>query len=133
MFHIGVATKHPPLPERGEISDVAINFLKQCLTVDPFKRPSASELISHPWMLEVRGELQEVQRGHSNSASGSTSSPTRLSPSASRSNSAGEEGLATVAREARRIEEEEIANIVTSPPVDPVPSPTGEPPTPLSF
>ena len=52
MFHIGVATQHPPLPEQGQLSDLGINFIKQCLTIDPVLRPTAVELLDHPWMLQ---------------------------------------------------------------------------------
>jgi len=52
MFHIGVATQHPPLPEPGQLSDLGISFIKQCLTIDPVLRPTAVELLDHPWMLQ---------------------------------------------------------------------------------
>lgn len=52
MFHIGVATQHPPLPEPSQLSDLGINFIKQCLTIDPVLRPTAVELLDHPWMLK---------------------------------------------------------------------------------
>src|SRR5277367_2180835 len=61
MFHIGVATQHPPLPEPGQLSDLGINFIKQCLTIDPMKRPSAVELLDHPWILEFREALWSYQ------------------------------------------------------------------------
>lgn len=54
MFHIGVATQHPPLPEPGQLSQLGISFIKQCLTIDPLQRPSAQELMEHPWMVEFR-------------------------------------------------------------------------------
>ena len=57
MFHIGVATQHPPLPEPGQLSDLGINFIKQCLTIDAIHRPSAKELMLHPWMVELRETL----------------------------------------------------------------------------
>jgi len=57
MFHIGVATQHPPLPEPGQLSELGISFIKQCLTIDPTLRPSAPELMNHPWMLEFRETL----------------------------------------------------------------------------
>jgi mitogen-activated protein kinase kinase kinase len=57
MFHIGVATQHPPLPEPGQLSELGISFITQCLTIDPMKRPTAIELMSHPWMLEFRAAL----------------------------------------------------------------------------
>jgi len=57
MFHIGVATQHPPLPEPGQLSSMGIDFIRQCLTIDGTKRPSAVELYDHPWILDFRDEL----------------------------------------------------------------------------
>lgn len=50
MFHIGIATQHPPLPDPGQMSDLGIDFIQQCLTIDPNSRPTASELMHHPWL-----------------------------------------------------------------------------------
>lgn len=50
MFHIGIATQHPPLPEPGQLSDLGIDFIEQCLTLDPHQRPTAAELLAHPWL-----------------------------------------------------------------------------------
>ncbi|EJD55307.1 hypothetical protein AURDEDRAFT_132470 [Auricularia subglabra TFB-10046 SS5] len=61
MFHIGVATQHPPLPEPGQLSDLGINFIQQCLTIDPMKRPTAVELMNHPWLVEFREALREYE------------------------------------------------------------------------
>lgn len=61
MFHIGVATQHPPLPEPGQLSDLGINFIKQCLTIDALHRPTASELMEHPWMVEFREILSSYE------------------------------------------------------------------------
>ena len=58
MYHIGVATQHPPLPESDQLSELGINFIKECLTVDPTRRPSAFELMDHRWMLDFRKSLQ---------------------------------------------------------------------------
>nr|AEH05927.1 MAPKKK protein [Volvariella volvacea] len=54
MFHIGVATQHPPLPEAGQLSPLGIDFIKKCLTIDPMSRPTALELMKHPWMVQFR-------------------------------------------------------------------------------
>ncbi|KAG8961924.1 Suppressor of Sensor Kinase (SLN1) [Tulasnella sp. 419] len=64
MFHIGVATQHPPLPEPGQLSELGINFIKQCLTVDPMRRPTAEELYDHPWIATFRDELQAYDFEH---------------------------------------------------------------------
>ena len=58
MYHIGVATQHPPLPEPDQLSELGINFIKECLTVDQTRRPSAFELMDHSWMLDFRKALQ---------------------------------------------------------------------------
>ncbi|WOO76993.1 MAP kinase kinase kinase wis4 [Vanrija pseudolonga] len=54
MFHIGIATQHPPLPEPGQLSELGIDFIEQCLTLDPEKRPTATELLNHPWLAPMR-------------------------------------------------------------------------------
>jgi len=59
MFHIGVATKHPPLPETGQLSPLGIAFTKDCLNIDAYKRPTAAELLSHAWILQIKDKLRE--------------------------------------------------------------------------
>jgi len=54
MFHIGVATQHPPLPEPGQLSDLGVAFIKECLTIDPMRRPGADELKEHLWLSSMR-------------------------------------------------------------------------------
>ena len=61
MFHIGVATQHPPLPEPGQLSEMGIDFIRQCLTIDPVQRPTAVELMDHPWMLDFREKLHSYE------------------------------------------------------------------------
>ena len=63
MFHIGVATQHPPLPEPGQLSPTGIDFIAQCLTIDPVKRPTAVELGSHRWILDVQEALLTFDDG----------------------------------------------------------------------
>ncbi|KAJ7596723.1 hypothetical protein C8J56DRAFT_1040988 [Mycena floridula] len=118
MFHIGVATQHPPLPEPGQLCDMGINFIKQCLTIDAMKRPTAFELMSHPWMLEFQQVLLSYEE-----ADNADNTPTANTiPS--------EEFLdtyehATVARQAALMQEKEIENIQRdSPPLLPLEVPT---------
>ncbi len=59
MFHIGIATQHPPLPEPGQLSDLGIDFIEQCLTLDARNRPTASELLQHRWLTETMQQLLE--------------------------------------------------------------------------
>jgi mitogen-activated protein kinase kinase kinase len=54
MFHIGIATQHPPLPNPSEMSEQGIAFIQACVTLDPTARPSAAELIQHEWLAHFR-------------------------------------------------------------------------------
>ncbi|KAI7858748.1 hypothetical protein BDC45DRAFT_531295 [Circinella umbellata] len=49
MYH--VVTGHPPLPDAAQLSSDGIDFLKKCFTRNPMKRPTASELLSHQWIV----------------------------------------------------------------------------------
>jgi hypothetical protein len=57
MFHIGIAVQHPPLPEPHQLSELGIDFIRQCLVIDPDKRPSAEELMLHPWIQEATAQI----------------------------------------------------------------------------
>lgn len=105
MFHIGVATQHPPLPEPGQLSDMGVNFIKQCLTIDPVKRPTARELMNHPWMLEFRELVNEAAKVISGP-------PVRLPTEDSYEN-------ASVARQAAIIQEEEVQHLKCTSPSTP--------------
>jgi len=59
MFHIGVATKHPPLPEPGQLSSLGIAFIRDCLNIDAYKRPFAAELLNHAWTLQIKAKFRE--------------------------------------------------------------------------
>jgi len=100
MFHIGVATQHPPLPEPDQLSELGIAFIKQCLTIDAMRRPSAEELLGHPWMMEVQEALASYEEGNS---------PPEVPPDESFAN-------ATVARQAIIIQEKEVENITRASP-----------------
>lgn len=63
MFHIGIATKHPPLPDPSELSELGIDFIRQALTLDPVKRPSAAELLNHAWMVDLSRCLEMMNSG----------------------------------------------------------------------
>lgn len=60
MFHIGIATKHPPLPDETECSQTGIDMLRSMLKLDPFQRASAHECLMHPWMLDVAEQLRAM-------------------------------------------------------------------------
>lgn len=60
MFRIGIAVEHPPLPEPYQLSELGIDFIRQCLTVDPEERPTAEDLMSHPWIVDATMQIQQA-------------------------------------------------------------------------
>ena len=70
MFHIGIATKHPPLPEKHELSELGIDFIECCLDIDPLKRPTAAELMEHPWILEFSQQIAMEMNLHNGGGGG---------------------------------------------------------------
>ncbi|XP_010546855.1 PREDICTED: mitogen-activated protein kinase kinase kinase 3 isoform X2 [Tarenaya hassleriana] len=62
VLHIGRTKAHPPIP--GHLSPEAKDFLLKCLHKEPSLRPSASELLQHPF---VTGEYLESQPAFCNS------------------------------------------------------------------
>ena len=109
MYHIGVATQHPPLPEPDQLSELGINFIKECLTVDPTRRPSAFELMDQPWMLDFRKALQTYDE----------TEMAKIPPAEMPPEDAYES--ATVARQAAIIQEKEVEAIQCASP-DPSPA-----------
>jgi mitogen-activated protein kinase kinase kinase len=61
MFHIGIATQHPPLPHPSELSELGISFIEACVTLDPTERPSALELLQHLWLAPILSGLVSDQ------------------------------------------------------------------------
>ncbi|KAK4048044.1 Suppressor of Sensor Kinase (SLN1) [Microbotryomycetes sp. JL221] len=73
MFTIGIASQHPPLPSRDQLSELGIEFLRAALTIDPDDRPTASDLLDHPWIKDFREQLaamNEEESQDSNSSRG---------------------------------------------------------------
>ncbi|KAL0577590.1 Suppressor of Sensor Kinase (SLN1) [Marasmius crinis-equi] len=115
MFHIGVATQHPPLPEPGQLSSMGIDFIRQCLTIDANRRPTAVELMEHPWMIDFRAALQNYEEEEI-----ANNPPAELPQDQSFEN-------ATVARQAAIIQGKEVEEIKrTSPTVEGVSTPIEE-------
>lgn len=113
MFHIGVATQHPPLPEPSQLSELGIDFIRQCLTIDPIQRPTAQELMQHPWMLEFREALRDYE-----AAELAKSPPMEMPPESPFQ-------TATVARQAAIIQEKEVEAIKSvSPSTSPLETPS---------
>lgn len=57
----------PAFIARLQVSPDAKDFLACCLTWDPSKRPSAGELLSHPWLLRMQDEAAVVAASRANS------------------------------------------------------------------
>ncbi|WOK99821.1 mitogen-activated protein kinase kinase kinase NPK1-like [Canna indica] len=63
LFHIGTTKSHPPIPEH--LSSEAKDFLLKCLQKEPNSRPSASDLLQHPF---VTNEFQDLHPTHQSEA-----------------------------------------------------------------
>ncbi|CAE7226656.1 unnamed protein product [Rhizoctonia solani] len=61
MFHIGQAKTAPPLPTPDQLSHLGINFIEQCLVINARVRPTATELLSHPWLVSFREYMSEYE------------------------------------------------------------------------
>jgi serine/threonine protein kinase len=61
LFNI-VEDEHPPLPPN--ISSELTDFLLKCFQKDPTKRPTAEQLLSHPWIVKhmKKGETLNLQQ-----------------------------------------------------------------------
>eukprot|EP00461_Guttulinopsis_vulgaris_P007213 UN07261 len=52
LYHIANTTDIPKIPDR--LSPGAVDFLKKALSRDPDTRPSALELLQHPWLNQAK-------------------------------------------------------------------------------
>ncbi|KAM5474946.1 Suppressor of Sensor Kinase (SLN1) [Microsporum ferrugineum] len=63
----------PHLPSKGELSELGIDFIRQCFEPDPAKRPSAVELLQHEWIVCIRKQV--VAEPQTPSSEGSACTP----------------------------------------------------------
>ena len=71
----------PQLPSHDQLSDLGIDFLRRCFECDPFKRPSAAELLQHEWIVSIRQQivLEPSTPTEPNSSISSSSAQGRIS------------------------------------------------------
>lgn len=60
MYHIGIAGQTPELPSDSLVSLDCIDFIKKCFTRPAADRPSASDLLQHPWIVNIDESSIEV-------------------------------------------------------------------------
>jgi serine/threonine protein kinase len=58
LFHIGTTNSRPPIPDH--LSYQSKDFLLKCLQREPTLRPSATELLKHPFVLTCEIQLDEL-------------------------------------------------------------------------
>jgi len=56
LYHIGNSGAIPKFPDH--LSDLSVDFLHRCLQRDPEKRASATELLKHRWLENVKEAVQ---------------------------------------------------------------------------
>ena len=59
-FFIAKTTTGPPLPEKA--SENARDFLRSCFLVDPKARPTASQLLQHPFVAGIDSAVKEAEK-----------------------------------------------------------------------
>ncbi|KAF3939469.1 hypothetical protein ABW19_dt0204946 [Dactylella cylindrospora] len=53
-----IAAGNPPqFPSPDQLSEQGMDFLKRCFERDPRKRPTAAELLQHPWISVIRNQV----------------------------------------------------------------------------
>uniref|UniRef100_A0A061R6C7 Mitogen-activated protein kinase kinase kinase n=1 Tax=Tetraselmis sp. GSL018 TaxID=582737 RepID=A0A061R6C7_9CHLO len=59
MFHIAKAKSGPPIPKN--VSGLCREFLESCLQVEAHRRPTATELLQHPFVCQIPNALREAE------------------------------------------------------------------------
>ncbi|KAN0067627.1 hypothetical protein V8E54_014192 [Elaphomyces granulatus] len=74
MYNIAQGNQ-PQLPTRDQLSDLGIDFLTRCFERDPMRRPTATELLQHEWIVSIRQQVVvEPQTPSSDGGTGSVTS-----------------------------------------------------------
>ena len=83
MYNIAQGNQ-PTLPTRDQLGPAGIDFLRRCFECDQLKRPTATELLQHEWIVSIRQQVVLEPATPSSENGGSASSG---SNSATRQNS----------------------------------------------
>jgi len=73
MYNIAQGNQ-PQLPTRDQLSDLGIDFLTRCFERDPMRRPTATELLQHEWIVSIRQQVVVEPQTPSSDAGSMTSS-----------------------------------------------------------
>lgn len=73
MYNIAQGNQ-PQLPTRDQLSDLGIEFLTRCFERDPMRRPTATELLQHEWIVSIRQQVVVEPQTPSSDAGSMTSS-----------------------------------------------------------
>ena len=87
MYQIGVSNRSPVLPDVAQVGSDCIEFLKQCFIRDAKIRPTAKELLDHPWLnsvdeneVDIPGVITAASNSEETSCSTLGAGPSPLSP-----------------------------------------------------
>ena len=58
LYHLVDAPTSPTLQDPSAFSDSLVDFLAQCLTLNPAERPTAAELLKHPFLKKAGKRLR---------------------------------------------------------------------------
>ncbi|PGH01472.1 STE/STE11/SSK protein kinase [Helicocarpus griseus UAMH5409] len=71
MYKIAQGSQ-PQLPTPDQLSPMGIDFIKRCFETDPVKRPSATELLQHEWIVSIRQQVVAEPQTPGSDGSGSS-------------------------------------------------------------
>lgn len=87
LFHLVDSQKAPTLANPSDHSQLFVDFVAKCLVLDPALRPSASELLKHPFLKKATKNMPKhpiertgARTSQENSSDEETAMPSFLSP-----------------------------------------------------
>ncbi|CUA75625.1 hypothetical protein RSOLAG22IIIB_05990 [Rhizoctonia solani] len=82
MHKVGQLRQTPPVPDDVILSPVADDFRRKCFVIDPYERPAAAELLTHPWLQLPPGWVFKGFKEHvvPSTTTGATNGPPLVRP-----------------------------------------------------